>query len=157
MRRYSFTLLVGLLPFIALAQEADFAMPSEATDLETAGEEQNTPEAAPQVEPMVSEMPTRDDGRIQSSFTVKLRVMNRKLENTTDLSIPANQTKRYDTLSITPLTCTRDAQGIRDNDMVFMRIEDEGREVFSGWMSQQFPGVSLLQHPHYSVVVLGCN
>lgn len=154
MRLYKLFLLAGLLPGIALAQEPEFAMPSEAIDLEGVVEAPGpTPEAVPQV----SEMPARDDGRIQSSFTVKLRVMNRKLENTTDLSIPANQTKRYDTLAITPLTCTRDAQDIRDNDMVFLRIDEEGREVFSGWMSQQFPGVSLLQHPHYSIVVLGCN
>lgn len=102
-------------------------------------------------------MPSRDDGRVQSSFTAKLRIMNRKLEKNTDLAVPANQTKRYDTLAITAITCIRDAQGIRDNDMAFLRIDDEGRDVFSGWISQQFPGVSLLQHPHYSVILLGCS
>lgn len=164
MRLSSTALLLALLPLAAFAQDqeapVEFAMPSEEADVAAPAEEAAEPTPQPpQANPTATQsaMPTRDDGRVQSDFTAKLRIMNRKLEKSTDLAIPANQTKRYDTLSITALTCMRDAQGIRDNDMVFLRIEEEGRSLFNGWMSQQFPGVSLLQHPHYSVIVLGCN
>lgn len=105
----------------------------------------------------ISAMPTREDGRIDHDFTATLRVMNRKLEADVELTLQSNKTKRYDTLAFTAVSCLHDAQGLRNNDMVFLRIADEGREVFNGWMSQQFPGASLLQHPHYSVVVLGCR
>lgn len=165
MRLTKLLLALALLPMAASAQDTEapaadpampeFSIPSEAADI--APQPEAAPQPQPQAAPSESAMPTRDDGRVQSGFTAKIRVMNRKVEKNTDLSIPANQTKRYDTLSITALTCIRDAQGVRDNDMAFLRIDDEGKDVFSGWVSQQFPGVSLLQHPHYSLLLLGCN
>ena len=96
-------------------------------------------------------------GAARQSFVAKLRLINRQTEQTQDFVLAPGKRAEGGGLVITAQGCIPNAQGIHDNDMVFLTVEEDGARRFRGWVSRKFPEVSGLEHPVYTLLVGNCS
>jgi hypothetical protein len=95
--------------------------------------------------------------RTVTSDGVVLRGVD-KLDGTVEeLSIPAGVPLVFGGLSLTLKECRYPEDNPSGDAFAFLTIDEQGVEIFSGWMIGSSPALNALDHQRYDVWVLRCK
>ena len=73
------------------------------------------------------------------------------------LSIPAGVPLVFGGLSLTLKECRYPEDNPSGDAFAFLTIDEQGVEIFSGWMIGSSPALNALDHQRYDVWVLRCK
>lgn len=73
-----------------------------------------------------------------------------------DFDIGLGETVEFGRLQITLGECRYPANNPAGNAYAWLVIEQDGEQVFDGWMIASSPALNALDHPRYDVWVIGC-
>lgn len=100
------------------------------------------------------------DGWLSKPVAV-LQGLHKVTARISTIHAPVGQTAEFGALRITPRTCEVRPPEEQPESAAFLEIteitpEEEGIEVFSGWMFASSPALSAMDHAVYDVWVLDC-
>lgn len=114
-------------------------------------------------EDFLRELGIADDNQVpeeilRENFRVTLRVLNRHMSETTDLTFTDKSGHSFEgELLISVAACIEEHDDIPGNDAAFVTIRGrEGEVLFNGWMLRLFPSAAVFEHPRYDVLMRGC-
>lgn len=78
------------------------------------------------------------------------------------IEIPLGETKRFGSLDVTPRVCYSRPPTEKPKTTSFVQVQEvqiDGTEkqIFSGWMFAESPGLNAVEHPVFDVWLTGCE
>ncbi|MBI1264685.1 MAG: DUF2155 domain-containing protein [Alphaproteobacteria bacterium] len=96
-----------------------------------------------------------------------LRGLDKVTARTRDFEAPVGEAVQFGALSITVQYCRKRPPEEPPEVFAFLQVndrrtdgfgeEDDGEQIFSGWMFASSPGLNALEHPVYDVWVIDCR
>lgn len=98
------------------------------------------------------------DTQIAMAEGGRLRVLDKMTGRTSDLDLDPEQSTVSGRLTVTMHECRFPAEDPTSEAYARLSIADEqGADLFTGWMVASSPALMALDHPRYDVWVLGCR
>ncbi|WP_428492856.1 DUF2155 domain-containing protein [Rhodopila sp.] len=119
-----------------------------------AGDQAQAPQAAPAARPAPIERPN-----VWVPATVaKLQALDKVDAQAKELTIKVGQTARFGSLTIAVKSCMIRPPNLPADAAAYLDVTDSHPDQpgFDGWMLQDEPSVSMMQHPIYDLRVTGC-
>jgi hypothetical protein len=91
--------------------------------------------------------------------TVKLQALDKVNAQSTALTIKVGASATFGSLTITAKACVVRPPDQPADAAAYLNVTDSHPEAprFDGWMLQDEPSISMLQHPIYDLRVIGCT
>jgi hypothetical protein len=89
----------------------------------------------------------------------KLVALDKVNAQATELTIKVGQSATFESLTITVKACVTRPPDQPADAAVYLHVTDSHPDSpgFDGWMLEDEPSVSMLQHPIYDIRVAGCG
>lgn len=88
--------------------------------------------------------------------SVILQAMDKVTGRVKELSLPVGASIDFGELSITVDKCLTKTPEETPENAAFLRITQEDKELFSGWMFSSNPAISAMEDPVYDIWVVSC-
>jgi hypothetical protein len=90
---------------------------------------------------------------------VKLQALDKVNAQASDLTIKVGQSATFGSLTITAKSCVVRPPDQPADAAAYLDVTDSHKDApgFDGWMLQDEPAVSMMQHPIYDLRVTGCT
>lgn len=104
-----------------------------------------------------------EDSAVQEeSNTVILRGLNKVIGRASTLEATLGTILRFENLEIIARKCVKSAPDERPENAALLEIREikigeEPKQIFLGWMLSSSPALSSLEHPVYDITVLSCE
>jgi hypothetical protein len=86
-----------------------------------------------------------------------VRVMNKAAGKATTTTLPVGRATDIEKLSVMVRACKQTAPYAAENFYMFVEIEKDGTQIFSGWMDRNEPGDNPLQDADYDLWLTSCQ
>lgn len=157
----------GFLLFLTALISTEIPYSYAQTDTRTSPEDRQLQQAPSPVktdyEDFLSELGIGTDRNVpeqilDKDFQVTLRLLNRHMSETTDITLQAQGSRIFDELLLSVSACIPEHDDIPGNDAAFVTIRGkDGSVLFHGWMMKLYPSAAVFEHPVYDVMVRGCE
>ncbi len=129
-------------------------IPTPDTRAPDAGDQAQAPQSAPVAPPAPIERPN-----VWVPATVaKLQALDKVDAQAKELTIKVGETARFGSLTIAVKSCIIRPPNLPADAAAYLAVTDSHPDQpgFDGWMLQDEPSVSMMQHPIYDLRVTGC-
>ena len=130
------------------------AIPPPDTAAPDTGDQAQSPQAAPVAPPAPIERPNA----WVPAAVAKLQALDKVDAQAKELTIRVGQTARFGSLTIAVKSCMIRPPNLPADAAAYLDVTDSHPDQpgFDGWMLQDEPSVSMMQHPIYDLRVTGC-
>ena len=130
------------------------AIPPPDTVAPDTGDQAQSPQAAPVAPPAPIERPNA----WVPAAVAKLQALDKVDAQAKELTIRVGQTARFGSLTIAVKSCMIRPPNLPADAAAYLAVTDSHPDQpgFDGWMLQDEPSVSMMQHPIYDLRVTGC-
>ena len=103
-----------------------------------------------------------EDGKAEVYTTVVMQGLDKTTARVKKFDVPINGTVKFGSLEITARNCQKSPPEETPESAAFLiidevRLNENKKMLFSGWMFASSPALSALEHPVYDVWVLDCK
>ena len=156
-------LVASLQPCAGIAHtDAGELMPDEAITSPAASSPSDSMDEATKPAEATAAPSLPEEENLQISNTVVLQGLNKVTGHISKLEGPIGVTQRFGNLEIIPRRCWKSSPEDSPENAVLLEIRElkigeESKKIFLGWMFSSSPGLSGLEHPVYDVSVVSCE
>ena len=86
-----------------------------------------------------------------------VQIMNKQAGKVQTLIVPINKKVKFDKLEIIVRKCLSTNEFLPEDFFIFVEINKEDNQIFSGWMTKSEPGQNPLQDPDNDLWLVSCD